>query len=910
MSSGSLNRDQQARQIFDGFLSDLREGDSISVEELVSRHPELEPELRELWAEYRELEEDIDAALPHLGTSGFFQRKQPPKPGNQVDAGQILGDCRLTHLIGRGGMGEVWEAEQEPLRRHVAVKVVRWDKMSSRALELFAREARAGARLNHPGIVSVYGTGETDGIAWIAMELVEGCWTVADFLDGLRKVDLLPDDYDRDLAVFLSKLADALDTAHSSGVIHRDLKPQNVLITPADEPKVGDFGLARVADETAISKAGEFAGSYAYMSPEQVTAGRIGIDHRTDIFSFGIVMYEMLALQRPFEGATDEATTRQIVTKTPVDPRRIRAEIPDDLAVICNKCLEKDRDRRYPTMAAIREELQRHLRGEPIEARPPGPVQKARRWIYLHRAQLAAGASIVVFALAIFLFWQNSVERSRSARARRDELYARAQYAIERNDPSRAETLIQQAIEVDPKDPTAHLILAQGMAKFSRVPERDREIQRAIDKGFPVDGEVLSTAIEHASYGLYLLIPRDVALYPEAAEHLERALELDRSLYIAHYTLYQIHSTLEDVASARENLLEFQKSLATGNPFYVVVDALLAESSGEYARACELLEELASRTDLDDAMKADLRIDRELGRNYFLVGDLDRASGPLERAARVPGDCGSKRALAALYNERAKTDPSSRWLLELRDAARETTECTASLPSGWVLAAHAEIELFGKVDPRRGDVVEDRDEWRKAQAALDALRDHFPEHPDLVRLESRLLYLEAWYPWVSGRLKEASELLLASLDLDPRALRSLSLLSDWAFGVPDHELGLEFAERALELWDNQTEDDRWETRELGRILSYGFGHACKVRELEAARRFRDRALAELGRPGCFDDTNRLNLAEFLAASELPELRDCDTALVLVEEVRHAFDGTANQGAARSIISRIENELCR
>jgi serine/threonine-protein kinase len=174
------------------------------------------------------------------GSLSFFHRKgeeERPQPAPGLAPGKIVGDFRLVALIGQGGMGQVWEAEQVSLRRTVAVKFVRPERVTERQLELFAREARAGGRLSHPGIVTVHNYGTSDGLAWIAMEFVSGAWTLRDFMDEIARAGEVPEGYDRHVARFVAEIADAMQAAHEAGVIHRDLKPQNVLIAPDETPR-------------------------------------------------------------------------------------------------------------------------------------------------------------------------------------------------------------------------------------------------------------------------------------------------------------------------------------------------------------------------------------------------------------------------------------------------------------------------------------------------------------------------------------------------------------------------------------------------------------------------------------------------------------------------------------------------
>jgi serine/threonine protein kinase/formylglycine-generating enzyme required for sulfatase activity len=378
----------------------------------------------------------LPAAAARAPTDGrtFFHRveKEHPRPAPGLVAGKAIGDFRLVSLLGQGGMGQVWEAEQLSLARTVAVKFVRPESLGENARELFAREARAAARLAHPGIVTVYGHGETDGLAWIAMELVTGAWTLEDFLDEVVRTDELPAGYDRHVARFVAEIAEAMQAAHAAGVIHRDLKPQNVLITPDDRPKVSDFGLARVAGEAALSHTGDFAGTFFYMSPEQVAARRAGLDHRTDVFSLGAVLYECLALRRPFEGDTGQQVAAQILAKDPPALHSIRSHVPHDLVVIAGKALEKDRDRRYQTMQAFADDLRRFLAHEPIHARPPTRLDRASKWVQRHPAISSVAAIVAVTFTAIALLLFANVRANRALRLEQEKLALKSVESEER----------------------------------------------------------------------------------------------------------------------------------------------------------------------------------------------------------------------------------------------------------------------------------------------------------------------------------------------------------------------------------------------------------------------------------------------------------------------------------------------
>jgi len=402
VSAGSSSHEgsEEARSVFAAFLARRERGEEADIEGLCGEHPALGEALRALWARHL-----VDLAL---GDFDVFQGPQaPPDEGlapARARSGDRIAGYRLVRLLGQGGMGEVWLADQVELRRRVALKLVRPDRVSDDAFELFAREARAGGRLNHPGIVAVHDFGKEGGQAWIAMELVSGSRTLRDFLKDVRGAGTLPEGYFRKAASLVARVADALQAAHDARVVHRDVKPQNILLGKHG-PKLTDFGLARIEDEDSISRAGSFAGTYAYSSPEQVAAKRAGIDSRTDVFSLGVVLYELLSLEQPFTGETTTEIADKILTWDPPDLHDVNPEIPRDLATICHKAMEKARSLRHQTMEELGAQLHRFLAGEPITDRAPSRLRRLARRVARHRsagalAATAVAAGLFAYALA------------------------------------------------------------------------------------------------------------------------------------------------------------------------------------------------------------------------------------------------------------------------------------------------------------------------------------------------------------------------------------------------------------------------------------------------------------------------------------------------------------------------------
>ncbi|MFT4541098.1 MAG: serine/threonine protein kinase [Planctomycetota bacterium] len=373
------------------------DGDSTAFETWVHSYPEEESKLRQAFADLRLAQQTMEGADGHFLASSRFE------------AGQDVGPFRLIRKLGHGGQALVWEADQVDLGRPVALKLLRPDRISARDLALFQREARAGARLNHDGIVAVHDFGTEGDINWISQELVPGGRSLRDRIEEVRREVVVPRAWYEEVARLVCEVARSLEAAHEIGIVHRDVKPQNILLTPDGKPKVSDFGLARMEEVSALSESGQVVGTYLYMSPEQFEARRSNIDHRTDVFSLGVVLYEMLALLRPFEGDTVHQIAERIAYKDPIVPSRIRSQCPSELATIAMKSLEKSPHNRYQTMAALAADLDRYLRDEPILAQPPGPVASGIKWMRRHPAlSWAGGVAGIAFAVITTLLAQLS----------------------------------------------------------------------------------------------------------------------------------------------------------------------------------------------------------------------------------------------------------------------------------------------------------------------------------------------------------------------------------------------------------------------------------------------------------------------------------------------------------------------
>lgn len=409
VACGNDEIEERLASLIDRLSAAYRRGEPVDVEEAARRHPDVGSELRDLWTVAVLAEEVAGRSRSAPGGSGRPAREEvapssrpaegagastPGSRDERVAASATtrtlesetdgeatapglegrarassrkplprrFGEYELLEELGRGGMGIVYRARHASLDRVVALKVILRGELASEAeLARFRVEAESAARLDHPNIVALYESGEVDGRPYFTMQLVEGTTLARRLAVG----PLSP----RQTAELLAPICRAIDYAHRQGVLHRDLKPQNILIDREGRPRVGDFGLAKRIEAETLTRTHSVLGTPSYMAPEQAAGRRGRVTPASDVYSLGAILYEMLTGEPPFRASTPVETLFQVIEQDPPLPRLIRPDVDPDLEMVALKCLQKPQHMRYPSAAALAEDLEAYLAHEPVSAR-------------------------------------------------------------------------------------------------------------------------------------------------------------------------------------------------------------------------------------------------------------------------------------------------------------------------------------------------------------------------------------------------------------------------------------------------------------------------------------------------------------------------------------------------------------
>jgi eukaryotic-like serine/threonine-protein kinase len=439
-ADGSVSEDAEVARVLDEYLVDLEAGRSADPDRLLAEHPAIASQLR--------------GCLEVMHLAGRVAGSGDVASDGEDDAppGPRLADYRIIRQVGRGGMGIVYEAEQQSLRRRVALKVLPLaSAIDPRQLRRFHVEAQAAAQLHHTHIVPVYAVGCERGVHYYAMQYIEGK-TLAELIRELRQLEgpgaaeevstaivgedlglagmlasgrLAPYEspiaaptapaasrsrsgtsartsaYVRTVANLGIQAAEALEHAHQEGIVHRDIKPANLMVDVKGHLWITDFGLARLHNESGLTLSGDLVGTIRYMSPEQANGRNALVDHRTDIYSLGVTLYELLTLGPAYEGGDRRELLRRIIEEAPTPLRSIVSGVPRELETIIQKATAREPESRYRTAQELADDLRRFLDHRPIQARRPSLWTRARKMVRRHRiAVTAAAAMLLILGLA------------------------------------------------------------------------------------------------------------------------------------------------------------------------------------------------------------------------------------------------------------------------------------------------------------------------------------------------------------------------------------------------------------------------------------------------------------------------------------------------------------------------------
>jgi serine/threonine-protein kinase len=613
--------------------------------------------------------------------------------------------------LGRGGMGVVYRARHRALGRSVALKVVLGAELAGdEALERFRAEARTVAQLQHEGVVQVFEVGEHGGLPFMALELVEG-GTLADRLAGEPQPP-------REAAALVARLARAVQHAHDRGIVHRDLKPANVLLaSPGGEarygtPKVSDFGLAKLLGADArLTRTGDVLGSPSYMAPEQARGDPSAIGPLTDVYALGAILYECLTGRPPFRGADAVQTIVHVVTAEPVAPRALVPQVPIDLETVAMRCLSKEPAKRYPSAAALAEDLERFLAGEPIRARPVSRPERLVKWARRRPWQAtAAGLALLLVAagavgyLLLRASYRDVVERKEEA----DRVVALALDDLERLTFATSERLYEV-----PMAETLRRDLLEAartsLEGLSRIRPRERRVRRHLVSGYD--------ALANAEMKLGRL---DAALAAqkrayEAASALAEEVPGDRDATLRRAVMASRLAILHARAGDTEQAAAFDRETEEG------VARLLAEDPGALD-ALELSGYVLKR-----------RYGRALER-----GDHASAEGALREliasrrrmAAADPGNrdrlldvADEQMLLASWLASRGRTDEALAEAESAEAAVRDHPErgtLRIRRMEAWVHWTQGDV-LAARKEPERADKA-----YRAARDVYAALAEQFP----------------------------------------------------------------------------------------------------------------------------------------------------------------------------------------
>ncbi|MFN0055795.1 MAG: WD40 repeat domain-containing serine/threonine protein kinase [Planctomycetales bacterium] len=533
---------------------------------------------------------------------------------------RYFGEYELLEEIARGGMGVVYKARQVKLNRIVALKMILAGQLAGPDdVKRFHSEAEAAAQLDHPGIVPIFEVGQHDGQHYFSMGFVDGRSLAARVVEG----PLPP----REAAQLVRDVAEAVEYAHCRGVIHRDLKPGNILLDGQGKPRVTDFGLAKqMHQDSGLTGTGQILGTPSYMPPEQA-AGRIDqIDPRADVYSLGAILYCLLTGRPPFQAASPLDTLRQVVEKEPLAPRQLNPQVPLDLQTIALKCLEKNPARRYASALDLAAELGRYLNGEPVLARPVGRLERAQRWSRRNPAlTAAAGLGVLLLAGAIVVPVLLAVHESRNARALELE-QSKTQRAL---DESREATRVAREAEQEKTDKLRQSHLDRARAgRASRLVGQRFESLSAVREAAAIRAD-----LELRNEAIACLSLVDFRPAPVGAEFLAADDRLSTNAgssavvdTVSNRSARCVEKTVVVTAPDGEKLLELKHPLATEKLVWRPDGRMLAVSCSDRSVYLWLIPEGRLQSTLEGMNSSAISMDFHPSGRFLLTTGFDGIS--------------------------------------------------------------------------------------------------------------------------------------------------------------------------------------------------------------------------------------------------------------------------------------------
>jgi eukaryotic-like serine/threonine-protein kinase len=640
--------------IYSEFLLSHEFGESPDIDEFAARYPDHADRLRTQVELHQALLEVDDP------TRGGEPARRPQIPGYE-----ILG------VLGRGGMGIVYHARQTRLNRPVALKMILAGEYARpEQTSRFLTEANAIARLQHPHIVAIHDVGEDLGHLFLALEYVEGGSLFEHLLGNARPA--------REAARLVETLAHAIHAAHQKGIIHRDLKPANILMTKEGEPKIADFGLAKLlGDDSGLTRSGSILGSPYYMAPEQVGTRANQVGPTADIYSLGAILYELLTGVAPFRGGSALETLQLAKTTEPEPPSRIRAGLPRELDTICLKCLEKNPPHRYESAEALAEDLRRFRADEPILARRSKTWERGLRWARKNPALAGTASFALVLLLCTFAGvareWRRAEadlrhevsinqqlkqanERERTARRRAQTRFAVAIDTVKAYSKDASQSMLQDG---GSNNSTRSYRLATALALFRKLKEQaqddidsdqDAELARAFadigslmwDIGATSDAEVAYREAFSIRQSILERSPRDASLRAEIAALLANLSNINRVLQRTDEALklqVQALSRWRDLVRENPKNIDYLRALSWAHGNVGAIHSLLGhprESLDSHNRARDIRLAILQLSPGNVAIRGDLAWTELDISNYHRVwGRLEDALGPAGDAVTI-----------------------------------------------------------------------------------------------------------------------------------------------------------------------------------------------------------------------------------------------------------------------------------